>query len=253
MGTNNYLFDKEKFAELLDRAKGDRSINKYAEESGISAAHISRFLRKLISNPPTPETITKLSLKAHNNISYRDFMVAAGHITVDDSVYPGDPENKKDLTNVGIVQRAGRISRISPLERRRQYEEGKKRYFQIILSHLYGVDYPWSIKKPEGKSFQYDMVIDVDYRGYKKWILEFRPSPEERTPALPLILNAYGRFVTMDFEPTDKLTIVVNTENYFEQFFKCPPKALRANLHVMLVDLGEDRIVKEEKLTEFVF
>ena len=38
-------FDKKKFAEQLEQAKGNRSINEYARECGISAAHISRLLR----------------------------------------------------------------------------------------------------------------------------------------------------------------------------------------------------------------
>ncbi|WP_171804985.1 helix-turn-helix domain-containing protein [Mahella australiensis] len=73
-------FDKEKFAELLNTAKGNRSIRKYADDSGISPAHISRLLRKITKVSPEPDTIRKLAEAAYNNVTYEDFMIAAGYI-----------------------------------------------------------------------------------------------------------------------------------------------------------------------------
>lgn len=75
------IFDKDKFAQLLDLAKGDRSINQYSLISGVSAAHISRLLRGLLDTPPSPEIIKKLSDRACNDITYYELMDAAGHIS----------------------------------------------------------------------------------------------------------------------------------------------------------------------------
>ena len=77
-------FNKEEFANLLDRAKGERSINNFANETGVSAAHISRFLRQMIASPPTPETISKFAAKAQNEVYISRFMVAAGHLVQKD-------------------------------------------------------------------------------------------------------------------------------------------------------------------------
>ena len=133
MSKNNNIFDKERFADLLDKAKGDRSINKYAEECDISAAHISRFLRQMISTPPTPETISKLSSKAYNDVSYRDLMEAAGHIAIGHTVELDDFGDETVSSNNDYQQQIGRVS---PRERRSQFEEIEKKFFQIILSHL---------------------------------------------------------------------------------------------------------------------
>lgn len=73
-------FDKEKFAELLYKAKGKRSINNYALKSGVTSAHISRLLRGLLDTAPTPPTIKKLADHAQNDVTYEDLMKAAGHI-----------------------------------------------------------------------------------------------------------------------------------------------------------------------------
>lgn len=72
-------FNKSLFAELLKQAKGDRSINEYANETGVSSAHVSRLLRQLLDSAPEPATIKKLANKATNNVSYESMMSAAGH------------------------------------------------------------------------------------------------------------------------------------------------------------------------------
>ncbi|SCY26618.1 hypothetical protein [Alkaliphilus peptidifermentans] len=245
------LFDKEKFAELLDKAKGGRSINKYAEECDISAAHISRFLRLMIETPPTPETISKLSSKAYNDVSYRDLMAAAGHIEIGHSAELGDLEDENDSTIEDYQQKMGRVSRISPREKISQFEEIEKKYFQIILSHLYEVDYKWAIQKPEGRFYRPDMIIDIDYEGYQRWILDFKATFNDRPFMGSFIQHVYGQFAMREIESTDKVTIAVNTDKYYEQFFKRPPKSLRANLYVMLIDLDKGKILKEEQLCSY--
>lgn len=75
-------FDKKNFAILLEKAKGRRSINAYAQACDISAAHISRFLRELIETAPSPQTIKKLSDNAYNSVTYTDMMQVCGHTKV---------------------------------------------------------------------------------------------------------------------------------------------------------------------------
>lgn len=73
-------FNKEKFADLLNTAKGRRSINQYAADSDVTSAHISRLLRSLLDTPPSPQTIRKLADSAENDITYFELMAAAGHL-----------------------------------------------------------------------------------------------------------------------------------------------------------------------------
>lgn len=72
-------FDKEKFSTLLEKAKGQRGINEYGRDAGVSGAHISRLIRCLLDSPPSPQTIKKLADTAHNEVSYVDLMAAAGY------------------------------------------------------------------------------------------------------------------------------------------------------------------------------
>lgn len=70
----------KKLIELLNKAKGKRSLNRFAEESGVDAGHLSRVMRGIMINPPSPDTLKKISDKAHNNVTYEDLMMAAGHL-----------------------------------------------------------------------------------------------------------------------------------------------------------------------------
>lgn len=86
-------FDKKKFSELLEKAKGDRSINNFGRIAQVDPGYISRLLRGQNDAPPSAAVISKLSSKAHNNITDVDLMIAAGYLeengekTADSAVY----------------------------------------------------------------------------------------------------------------------------------------------------------------------
>lgn len=73
---NNYA----RLIELLNKSKGNRSLNKFAEDCGIDAGHLSRIMRGIMINPPTPDTLKKIADKAHNKVTYEELMIAAGHL-----------------------------------------------------------------------------------------------------------------------------------------------------------------------------
>lgn len=231
-------FNKEEFAVLLDRAKGDRSINNFANETGVSAAHISRFLRQMIASPPTPETISKFAAKAHNEVSYQDLMVAAGHLARKDNTTEGDKENE--------------VERDSPMNFRRQREELEKKFIQVILADLYEKPFKWSVEKPESRFHQPDMILNIDNEGYNKWYLDFYPSIPNRRNQMSFKLGfVYGSIAMYELHETEKITIVVNDEKDFNIIMRKPPLSLRANLYVMLIDLEWGKILKEEMLCKY--
>jgi len=232
-------FNKEEFAVLLDRAKGDRSINNFANETGVSAAHISRFLRQMIASPPTPETISKFAAKAQNEVTYQDFMVAAGHLARNDG--NGNDESREVS-----------VERESPTNIRMRITEMEKKFIQVILADLYERPFIWSVEKHEGRFTHPDMVLNIDHEGYSRWYLEFVPVlPERRHISFMNTINLYGRIAMYELSETDKFTIVVNNEELFNRIIKRPPLSLRANLYVMLLDLEWGKILEEEILSRY--
>jgi len=74
-------FDKEFFADLLRHAQGDRSLNKFAADCGISSAHLSRLTRQKLDTAPSPETLRKIADCAQVKVSYVDLLIACGHLS----------------------------------------------------------------------------------------------------------------------------------------------------------------------------
>lgn len=83
------MFDKDAFAELLEKAKGDRSINQYGKHCDVDPGYISRLLRGLRDQPPSADIINKLASRAHNGVTAEELMVAAGYIS--------DPDKPREL------------------------------------------------------------------------------------------------------------------------------------------------------------
>lgn len=108
------------------------------------------------------------------------------------------------------------------------------------------------VEQTEGRMMVPDMVLNIDDGGYTRWYIEFKMSRgRSAMMPYPLLQRAYYMIATMPLERTDKFTIAVNDEQSYDFFFKRPPLSLRANVYVMLIDLEEGKVVKEEKLCEY--
>lgn len=218
-------FNKELFAELLNKAKGeDRSINKYAAEIDISPAHISRLLRNLIDTAPYPETISKFAQGAYNGVSYDMLMQAAGHII-------------KEADTIEAVSSNCKFD--SKLE---------KEFLQILISELYQSEYEWTIEKSSGHEYIPDVTIRLKNAEYATWYIELK---SYRSVQRNDIYRLYGAITTLDLSSDTKLTIAVDSIESFDYLIKTPPKSLRANLFIMLVDFNSRKIIKEERLCQY--
>jgi hypothetical protein len=121
-------FDKEKFALLLIKARGERSINQYALHSGVTSAHISRLSRALLDSPPTPQTIGKLAKSAYNGVTYEDFMDAAGYIpdAYSDATFKYDEVQKEILIAKESGVEINHETAQEMVENRKRFSDNKK-------------------------------------------------------------------------------------------------------------------------------
>jgi len=87
-------FNGQQFAELLRLALGDRSINKYGNDSDVDPGYISRLLRCKTKRPPSADIIKKLATKAYNGITAEQFQEAAGYL---DFTKSQEEKKPKDL------------------------------------------------------------------------------------------------------------------------------------------------------------
>jgi transcriptional regulator with XRE-family HTH domain len=74
------MFDKDKFVELLTLAKGnERSLNQFSNACEISPAHISRYMRKILSNPPSPDLLKRIAKVSAGRVTYQELMDTVGY------------------------------------------------------------------------------------------------------------------------------------------------------------------------------
>lgn len=69
--------ETDDLVKLLNLAQGERTLNQYALNSGISNSMLS--LIKSGQRKPSADILLKLSKNARNNITYKDLMKAAGY------------------------------------------------------------------------------------------------------------------------------------------------------------------------------
>ncbi len=75
----NVGYSKKLFALLLDRAKGNRDLKEYAEQSDISVVQLKKLAQCKQENPPRPKLLKKLASVAQNDVTYEDFLSLCGY------------------------------------------------------------------------------------------------------------------------------------------------------------------------------
>ncbi|MGD0621446.1 MAG: hypothetical protein ABSA82_03135 [Thermacetogeniaceae bacterium] len=75
-------FNKELFADLLQIAKGERSINRFGSEVDVDPGYISRLLRRQVETPPGATVLTKIAGNAANDVTIEQLLGAAGYINL---------------------------------------------------------------------------------------------------------------------------------------------------------------------------
>lgn len=74
----------ENLNRLIIRAQGQRSQNEYALQCGINSTTITHYLKG--TRNPTVKILKLLALKAHNGVTYEDFLLACGYIDDKDTI-----------------------------------------------------------------------------------------------------------------------------------------------------------------------
>lgn len=105
-------FNKERFAKVLSLAKGHRSINQFGIACDVDPGYLSRLLRGLLNNPPSPAVLAKIAAQAHNGISYENLMQAAGLIPPNEELTKQN--NPADIHLQSLLQEMDAFFRMQP-------------------------------------------------------------------------------------------------------------------------------------------
>ena len=74
-------FDKENFAKILIKIKDSYgSINQMAEKTGVTSAYLSKLIRLMYNNAPSPEILKKIADNSNGIVSYYELMIICGYV-----------------------------------------------------------------------------------------------------------------------------------------------------------------------------
>ena len=72
-------FDYKKLSEILVRAQGQRTRQRYAFDAGISLTYLSNLVKGKTVGPPSPATLRKLAVASGGATTFDELMEACGH------------------------------------------------------------------------------------------------------------------------------------------------------------------------------
>lgn len=102
-----------------------------------------------------------------------------------------------------------------------------------------------------------DLILDAESGSIKSWWLCFEEGIVDKVDPKAAIENefranaAMARFWNFAPDPARKASVVVEDADLFNMLIAHKGGAYRGNLSVILVDIGESRLVREEYLTTF--
>ena len=77
-------FDKENFSKILTKIKDTYgSINQMAEKTGVTSAYLSKLIRLMYDNAPSPEILKKIANNSNGVVSYYELMILCGYVDYD--------------------------------------------------------------------------------------------------------------------------------------------------------------------------
>ena len=71
----DFEFDKDKFAKLLQKAKGELMLKSFAEKCDVSVGYMCKCFNAKLNHPLTPATLKKISIYSEEQgVSYRELL-----------------------------------------------------------------------------------------------------------------------------------------------------------------------------------
>ncbi len=173
----DYPFDKDKFSNVLKRARGERNQKEFCRDSGLSYAYMNRYANGKTSDAPTIQTLKKIAF-ATKTVTYEELLSAAGY----------DPEKYKHDKPRGSA---------------------RKDFLYPIFLGIANSEYDWKIEKSgyeDGKPFEILIENDEVSRWY------FIPVMKERIEEADITADL---FQTLGIPANSKVSFITDDEQVF--------------------------------------
>jgi len=277
----------KKVAVLVKELIGDRSLRKTSADSGVAASYLTGILKERYL--PSAEILRRLAspeANPQNGITVEDLMISAGYqnryqdqYDVQLSIFDifgseedtdNKPEEKLEDTkdDKGLIPKEKKDSDISEKSTLKKLDLERERFKScatgIIYKSLVEKRIIFSITDDlmAIRGFSPDISIKVTGIPIKEWWFSFKMLPtnmsirndESRYKIMRAgwAKNLLGKLIFVEPKVGRKLSVVVKANDEFEELVQYKDKlAFRGDLSVILVDMENYRVMKEEYLTYY--
>lgn len=214
----DFDFDKEKYAEVLRRAIGDRSIATFSKDVGISTGYVSRYLNLKCDVTPTIATIKKIA-NATKMVNYAELLEAAGY---DSEKYLVYEEDDKELFGEGNPS-------------------GFMSYFTSVFSAVTKADFNWKFSSVanEGKE---PFSLQIEGAPFGMWY--FVPVNKAEITKEDIITALSG--AELAIAPGNKVSFMTSSSRIFKTLKEMEFGLISLYISVIFVD-SEKGIIKGEE------
>lgn len=224
----DFEFNKERFTELLIKARGQLTLTDYANKCGVSLSYMCKYLKGKFDKAPTPSTIKKIArFTETNGITEEELLEAAGYSVAKYS-------DSNTARNFAI-----RFEKLG---------------IATITSALTECNFKWNVKQPTHSPL-FDLSIEIDDDDITEWIFDFKTRINDREPTFPLrqrMYMYYGYFICTQHTTTSKISLVTNSEVLFNDIKMINPHLLPMYASVILINTDDMKVVKEEYLETYI-
>lgn len=224
----DFAFDKNKFSELLIKAQGRLSLKDFASECGVSVAYMCKYMNCKFEKAPTPNTIKKIAAYTEKHDSSLEDLLSAAGYSVAKYDSPDSAQN-----------RAIKFAKFG---------------YATIAAALAKKAFKWSAIQSEDDSFL-EFAINVNDDNINKWTfdLEYKIDDIQYSDhSKDYLLMYYGMLVTQSCTPKDKISFVTYSEAQYNEIKSVDPHKLPLYVSVILINIDDMTIVKEEYLKSYI-
>lgn len=264
---------KKNVAYLVKQLRGDRTVRRLAEDSGVAASYIVGLEKgdKYIPSPEIIKKLTRSEAKPQNGIMQEDLMIAAGYLS--DYVFKNSQESIVDYvyekdTNISTSSRL--MTYTAELTTENQEQERVERikaqrleqdkFCAISTAIIYkalaekGIIVANVVGADMIRGFKPDLTVKLSDKSIKNWwfcIPLARPDSAHNTYrgwARHLLMN----FIFIQPDADRKISIVTDKENAYDELAEYRDKlSYRGDLSVILIDAEKITVVKEIYLSHY--
>ena len=264
-----------KVALLVDELKGDRSIRRTAEDTGVAASYITGILKEKYL--PSADILRKLAApeaKPQNAITLEDLMVAAGYQTdyveeaYKEALYDEVQDDHSGKT-IDVQPNIEMLSRIAAYaekfngptpsqERQKQRMQEMSKFESLATGVIYkalaekGIHFSNANDVVGVRGFRPDMSVYVPMQPILEWWFEFKYIGADKNRGYINLKHILGQFMFIEPKLERKISLVISSREDFDILCGYKDKlAYRGDLSVILIDEETFSVVREEYLAHY--